>query len=156
MDFDGELAAMGQVDADILEQFSERGYFHKIPPKSLDRNDFSFLSSAVEGLSDEDAAATLTATIAAAVAQGIEHCPLPPSRVLVTGGGRKNPVIMRMLAAGLDAPVAPVETVGLDGDMLEAQAFAYLAVRVARGLPTSFPSTTGVSAAIGGGKISRP
>jgi anhydro-N-acetylmuramic acid kinase len=107
-------------------------------------------------LSDADAAATLTAMCAAAVVQGMEHCPSPPAQVLVTGGGRRNPVMMEMLRAGLDCPVAPVESVGLDGDMLEAQAFAHLAVRVARGLPTSCAGTTGVRAAVGGGILSWP
>jgi anhydro-N-acetylmuramic acid kinase len=76
--------------------------------------------------------------------------------MLVTGGGRHNPVLMEMLRVALDCPVDPVEAVGLDGDMLEAQAFAFLAVRVARGLVTSCPGTTGVSAAVGGGVISVP
>jgi len=156
MDRDGALAARGQADADILNDLGTNGYFHKIPPKSLDRDDFAFLSGAVSGLSDADAAATLTAAIATSVMHGMQHCPQAPTQVLVTGGGRRNPVVMRTLAAGLDARVAPVESVGLDGDMLEAQAFAYLAVRVARGLPTSCATTTGVSAAVGGGKISRP
>ena len=93
---------------------------------------------------------------AAAVAQGMGHCPEAPGRVLVTGGGRHNPVLMEMLRVSLDCPVVPVEEVGLDGDMLEAQAFAYLAVRVARGLPTSCPSTTGVMALVGGGTVSEP
>ena len=110
----------------------------------------------VAELSDADAAATMTAMAAASVMQGMEHCPDTPDRVLVTGGGRKNPVMMQMLAAGLDCPVVPVEESGLDGDMLEAQAFAFLAVRVLRGLPTSAPATTGVAAAVGGGRISRP
>ena len=81
--------------------------------------------------------------------------PAPPARGFVCGGGRNNPVLMRMLDVSLDCPVAPVEEIGLDGDMLEAQAFAYLAVRVARGLPTSCPGTTGVRAAVGGGTVSR-
>ena len=76
--------------------------------------------------------------------------------VLVTGGGRHNPVLMQMLAVSLDCPVKPVEAVGLDGDMLEAQAFGFLAVRVARGLATSCPGTTGVRACVGGGVISVP
>jgi anhydro-N-acetylmuramic acid kinase len=75
---------------------------------------------------------------------------------LVTGGGRKNPVMMQMLRVGLDCPVEPVEAVGLDGDMLEAQAFAYLAVRVLNRMPTSAPGTTGVAAPVGGGQVSRP
>jgi anhydro-N-acetylmuramic acid kinase len=63
---------------------------------------------------------------------------------------------MGALARACACPIAPVEAVGLDGDMLEAQAFAYLAVRVRRGLPTSFPGTTGVRASVGGGQVSVP
>lgn len=154
-DRDGALAATGEVVDGALELFLDDAYFRKMPPKSLDRDDFSLMMDLVRELSDADAAATMTAMAAASVMQGIEHCPTPPARVLVTGGGRHNPVMMAMLEAGLDCPVAPVETVGLNGDMLEAQAFAYLAVRVLRGLPTSAPGTTGVAAAVSGGRISR-
>jgi anhydro-N-acetylmuramic acid kinase len=90
------------------------------------------------------------------VIRGFEHLPEPPTRLLVAGGGRKNATMMRMLGEMLDGKAEPVEAVGLDGDMLEAQAFAYLAVRVARGLPTSCPGTTGVAAAVGGGIMSEP
>jgi anhydro-N-acetylmuramic acid kinase len=127
-----------------------------MPPKSLDRNAFPRLQEAVARLSDADATATLTAAAATAVALGAEHFPAPVSQLLVTGGGRRNPVLMEMIAQGLGVPVAPVESAGLDGDMLEAQAFAHLAVRVTRGMPTSFPGTTGVAAAIGGGEVSAP
>lgn len=156
MDKGGALAARGTVETGALELFLAEPYFTKMPPKSLDRNDFSEMIELVGELADADAAATLTAMSAAGVVQGMEHCPVPPERVLVTGGGRKNPVLMQMLQVSLDCPVQPVETVGLDGDMLEAQAFAYLAVRVARGLPTSCPGTTGVRASVGGGVISVP
>ncbi|MEL6887410.1 MAG: anhydro-N-acetylmuramic acid kinase [Pseudomonadota bacterium] len=152
----GRIAAGGTVETGALELFLAEPYFSRLPPKSLDRNDFAEMVTLVRELSDADAAATLTAMCAAGVAQAMEHCPHPPSRVLVTGGGRHNPVLMQMLAVSLDCPVAPVEEVGLDGDMLEAQAFAYLAVRVARGLPTSCPGTTGVRAAVGGGVVSAP
>ena len=155
-DRDGALAQTGKVAEGVVERFLEAGYFRRMPPKSLDRNGFPGLTGMVAELSDADAAATLTAAAAAAVVQGMEHCPAPPGRVLVTGGGRRNPVLMRMLAAGLGCPVEPVEAAGLDGDMLEAQAFAHLAVRVARGLPTSAPSTTGVAAAVCGGTLSHP
>ncbi len=154
MDEGGELAARGQVETGALELFMAEPYFTRMPPKSLDRNDFAEMVGLVRELDDADAAATLTAMCAAGVARGMEHCPVLPDRVLVTGGGRHNPVLMRMLQVSLDCPVAPVETVGLDGDMLEAQAFAYLAVRVARGMATSCPGTTGVSALVGGGVIS--
>lgn len=155
-DKDGALAVKGAVDPQVLDRFLNDGYFLRVPPKSLDRGDFGDLQDAVSGLSDADAAATLTAAAAAAVVQGLGHCPSPPARVLVAGGGRKNPVLMQMLEAGIDCPVVPVEAAGLNGDMFEAQAFAYLAVRVLNGLPTSAPGTTGVAAPVGGGQISRP
>ena len=155
-DADGDLARTGSVQKGALEQFLSEPYFARMPPKSLDRNDFAKAVALVAEASDANAAATLTAMCAASVLEGMRHCPVPPSQVLVTGGGRRNPVLIEMLKAALDCPVVPVEDVGLDGDMLEAQAFAHLAVRVARGLPTSCPSTTGVRAAVGGGTLSMP
>ncbi|WP_369934641.1 anhydro-N-acetylmuramic acid kinase [Ruegeria sp. A3M17] len=154
MDRDGAVARGGTVETGALELFLSEPYFTRMPPKSLDRNDFSEMIKLVQELSDADAVATLTGMCAAGVVQGMEHCPKPPSRLLVTGGGRHNPVLMEMLRVALDCPVEPVEAVGLDGDMLEAQAFAYLAARVARRLPTSCPGTTGVKALVGGGVVS--
>ena len=157
MDRDGVLTLAGTVDGDLLEEMlNGAGYFAKVPPKSLDRQDFSDWGAKVDGLETADAVATLAAATAGAVSLGLEHCPGTPERILVTGGGRKNPGIMEMLQALVPCPVDPVEEVGLDGDMLEAQAFAYLAVRVMRGLPTSAPGTTGVAAPVGGGRISKP
>ncbi|MBT9244948.1 anhydro-N-acetylmuramic acid kinase [Gemmobacter fulvus] len=152
----GALAAQGQADPAIIAAFLAHPFFYRIPPKSLDRNDFHALLQAVSHLSDADAAATLTRAAAEAVARGAEHFPLPVSQLLVTGGGRHNATLMAHLAALMPCDVLPVEAVGLDGDMLEAQAFAFLAVRVARGLPTSGPTTTGVAGQVGGGQISRP
>jgi anhydro-N-acetylmuramic acid kinase len=152
----GALAAAGRADEAVVEAFLAHPWFHRMPPKSLDRNAFAGLLQAVEALRDADAAATLAACAAAAVARGAEHFPVPVVRVLVAGGGRRNAGLMAQLAARLPAPVVPVEEAGLDGDMLEAQAFAFLAVRVAMGLPTSAPGTTGVAAAVGGGIVSRP
>jgi anhydro-N-acetylmuramic acid kinase len=153
-DKDGTLAAKGTVDAGVLESLSFHPYYAQMPPKSLDRNTFNTVNT--DALSDADAAATLTAIAAFSVMRAMEYCPVTPTHLLVTGGGRHNPTLMAMIAAGVDCPVQPIETVGLDGDMLEAQAFAYLAARVLNGLPTSCPGTTGVKAAIGGGTISRP
>ena len=155
-DTDGALAASGVVNDAVLAQFAAHGYFLKIPPKSLDRNDFHALLDAVSGLSDADAAATLTAAAAMAVARGAQYFPKPVDRVLVTGGGRHNAALMQQLRFQMNCDAQSIDTVGLNGDMLEAQAFAYLAVRVARGLPTSCAQTTGVAAAVGGGQISRP
>ncbi|MEO0484449.1 MAG: anhydro-N-acetylmuramic acid kinase [Pseudomonadota bacterium] len=154
-DVDGALAATGAVDLAVVERLLADPYFAQMPPKSLDRGAFAELLD-VGPLSDADAAATLAACVAACVAQGMELCPATPARVYVTGGGRKNATVMAMISAGTGLPVEPVEALGLDGDMLEAQAFAYLAARVARGMPTSCPGTTGVMALVGGGTISRP
>ena len=156
-DRDGMLTRAGAVDGDILEHLlSGEAYFARIPPKSLDRNDFRGWTDRVADLSDADAVATLAAGTAGAIVRGLEHCPAPPARILVSGGGRHNAGLMEMIAGLAPCPVAPVEDHGLDGDMLEAQAFAFLAVRVRNGLPTSAPGTTGVAAPVGGGKISRP
>ena len=155
-DKDGALAAQGEVVDGALELFLDDAYFPKIPPKSLDRDAFADMLDLVRELGDADAAATMTGMAATAVMLALDHCPTRPQQLLVTGGGRHNPVMMQMLEAGLDCAVKPVEAVGLDGDMLEAQAFAYLAIRVAKGLATSSPDTTGVSALVGGGTVSYP
>jgi anhydro-N-acetylmuramic acid kinase len=155
-DQDGALAATGTVHQDIVAAFLRDPWFRRVPPKSLDRDAFRGLQVAVAELIDADAAATLTACAAAAVAAALEHLPRPPEGMLVAGGGRHNATLMAMLRARMPFPVLPVEDADLDGDMLEAQAFAFLAVRVLRGLPTSCPGTTGVAAAVGGGRISRP
>ncbi|MCB5410038.1 anhydro-N-acetylmuramic acid kinase [Pseudogemmobacter faecipullorum] len=152
----GKIAAKGRVKRALLEAFLKHSYFLKMPPKSLDRDAFTGLVQAVKKLDTPAAAATLTAAAVSAVAKGAEHFPRPVSQLLVCGGGRHNPVLMKGLARQLRCAVQPVEAAGFDGDMLEAQAFAYLAVRVAMGLPTSGPSTTGVAANVGGGQVSRP
>lgn len=156
MDRHGALAASGTPDAGVIEAMLAHRHFARMPPKSLDRDAFADLGRAVEALPHADAAATLAACAAEAVVAGLALCPAPPGRLLVAGGGRHNRAIMARLAARAGCPVEPVEAEGLDGDMLEAQAFAYLAVRVARGLPTSAPGTTGVAAPVGGGTLSRP
>jgi len=155
-DANGALAANGTPDMDVVRGFLNAPYFRKLPPKSLDRNSFPQIAELVTHMNDADGAATLCAINAATVATGMEHMPAPVSKVLVCGGGRHNPVIMSMLRAGLGVPVFAVEHHGLNGDMLEAQAFAYLAARVLNKRPTSGPSTTGAPVFIGGGELARP
>ena len=155
-DAGGVLAAQGTADEAFVAEVLTDPWFDLAPPKSLDRNDFDGLLDHLDMLSDADAAATLTAIAAAAVAAGQIHFPAPVDRILVTGGGRLNPTLMDELRRRLPAQDLAVEEVGLDGDMLEAQAFAFLAVRVLRKMPTSGPSTTGTPALVGGGQISRP
>lgn len=156
MDRDGAEAAKGRIDDDALYSNATGAFLNRTPPKSLDRNEFSLALDRISGLSLPDGAATLTALTAECVAEALKHMPMPPARWLVCGGGRRNPVMMAMLAERLNAPVDPVEAVGFDGDMLEAQAFAYLAVRSMRGLPLSAPGTTGCSAPATGGRLSTP
>ncbi len=152
----GALATRGRADAGVIAAFLRHPYFERPPPKSLDRDSFRDLPAMVAGLADAEAAATLAGVVAASVAAGMRWLPAPPESVLVCGGGRHNAAIMSALAGALPMPVWPVEQAGLDGDMLEAQAFAWLAVRVMRGLPTSGPATTGVPAPACGGRISHP
>ena len=154
VDRNGALAKRGAVDATSVAHFLTHPFFAAAPPKSLDRDDFVRLVP--QHLSAEDGAATLTRITAAAVSRAISHLPVPPRRWLVTGGGRHNPVLMAALAEELGSTVEPVEQVGWDGDALEAQAFAYLAVRSLRGLPLSYPGTTGVKAPQTGGRWDRP
>ncbi len=152
-DAGGALAAAGTVDEARLARMLDHPYFDRPPPKSLDRLDFA--ADAVAGLSAADGAATLCAFTAAAVARGAALFPAPVTRFLATGGGRHNAALMAALSEALPAPVAPVEAAGWDGDALEAQAFAFLAVRSVRGLPLSLPETTGCARPTPGGRRHR-
>ena len=97
------------------------------PPKSLDRNEFDF--SDTGKLSVPDAAATLVAFTTEAIVQSLKYFPEHPKRWLITGGGRHNSFMMDELSRRLKATVKPVEDVGWNGDALEAQAFALLALK---------------------------
>ncbi len=154
MDDGGRLAAAGQVSDAALGALISHPFFQKKPPKSLDRN--SFCRNAVNELSTEDAAATLTIFTAAAVAAGLKHVPEAPRRLVVCGGGTRNPTLMAALKALTRVEVVPAEALGWSSDALEAEAFAYLAVRSWRGLPLTFPGTTGVLQPMTGGVLVRP
>jgi anhydro-N-acetylmuramic acid kinase len=150
-DAGGEAAASGAVDEAALKALLTNDYFGLPPPKSLDRNAFSL--APVEGLSLEDGAATLTAFTASSIARAREHMPAEPKTWIICGGGRKNKTLMSMLAASVHNAVVPVEMLGLNGDFIEAQAWAYLAVRCLRGLPITFPDTTGAPRPMTGGVV---
>jgi anhydro-N-acetylmuramic acid kinase len=154
MDDGGAVASKGRVHHDIVERLLAHPFFGKRPPKSLDR--FAFSADYVKDLGTEDGAATLTAFTAASVARALAHCPARPKKLFVTGGGRHNPYLMRLLTEHTGLPVASVDEIGWNGDALEAQAFGYFAVRCLRGLPLSFPGTTGVGAPTRGGRIVAP
>ncbi len=153
-DTDGATAARGRVHDDVVRFYLSHSFFAAPPPKSLDRN--AFVWDLVQGLSVEDGAATLTAFTAAAAARAREVLPEEPALWVVAGGGRLNRTLMSMLAARVENAVVPAEAVGFDGDSIEAEAWAYLAVRARSGLAITFPGTTGVPQAMTGGKLARP
>jgi anhydro-N-acetylmuramic acid kinase len=145
------LAARGQAHRDWRESIIDPAWLAKPPPKSLDRHAFSM--DPIADFAPADGAATLVDVTAYAVARAREHMPEPPRQWFVTGGGRHNPALMTAVAEALAAPVVPVEELGWRGDALEAESFAYLAVRSLRGLPLSLPKTTGARAPVTGGQL---
>jgi anhydro-N-acetylmuramic acid kinase len=152
-DDNGALAAAGRAHGNIVTDYLRHAYFGEPPPKSLDRNAFAL--DAVAGLSDAAGAATLTAFTVESIARAREHFPEQPRLWVVSGGGRRNKTLMAMLAGRVETAVAPAEAAGVDGDAVEAEAWAYLAVRSLKGLPISFPGTTGVPVPLPGGVIAR-
>ncbi|HIJ63020.1 MAG TPA: anhydro-N-acetylmuramic acid kinase, partial [Rhodospirillaceae bacterium] len=156
-DEDGALAASGSADAAAVAGFAGHSYFSRTPPKSLDRDDFRRLADQLsQGLSPAAGAATLAAFTIRGVVLAQAHFPQPPRLWLVCGGGRHNRHLMAGLRQALAAPVEAVETQGWDGDALEAQAFAFLAVRSLKGLPLTLPATTGAPRPLSGGRLHRP
>jgi anhydro-N-acetylmuramic acid kinase len=151
MDRDGALARSGKVDEARLAKLLEHPYLSAKPPKSLDR--FDFTSTMAEGLDPATGAATLTAFTASAVGKGLDQLPTRPTKLIVCGGGRHNPVIMEMLKTRAGVEAVPAEVVGWRGDAIEAECFAFLAVRVLRALPISFPTTTGAPKPMTGGRL---
>jgi anhydro-N-acetylmuramic acid kinase len=147
----GKVAARGIADKKILEHLLSHQYFKKIPPKSLDRN--TFVSDIISGLNLEDGAATLTAFTIHSIANADQHFPQAAKAWYITGGGRHNDFIMSGLQAEISAPVNKIEALGYNGDMLEAEAFGFLAVRSLYDLPLSLPTTTGVKKPLTGGVL---
>jgi anhydro-N-acetylmuramic acid kinase len=153
-DRDGALAAAGQVDEAALARLLDHPYFSASGPKSLDRYDFPL--DPLAGLGVEDGAATLVAFTAETVAIGVRACAEAPQALIASGGGRHNPVLMQAIAERCPCPVLNADDLGWRGDAIEAEAFAYLAARCVKGLPISFPGTTGVKAPMTGGRVVSP
>ena len=150
----GVLAASGTIDERVLASMLDNPWFDIVPPKSLDRADFTMQPA--RGLAVADGATTLTAFTAATVALAIDHLPIRPKRLIVAGGGRHNATMMAMIADACAIPAEPIEALGYNGDATEAEGFGYMAVRSLRGLPISFPGTTGVPRPLAGGVLSSP
>jgi len=157
LDRDGDQASRGSADESFVERVLAHGFFSLPCPKSLDRNAFAFANIGLPDFSVADGAATLSAVTAAAVARIVPHLPDAPCAWIVAGGGAQNPTLMRMLAERLNpASVETADAVGWSSQSIEAQAFAYLAVRTRNGLPITFPQTTGVKQPMRGGVIAKP
>lgn len=157
LDRDGAGAASGHVNEDFVARVLADPFFASPCPKSLDRNAFAYASLDVSAFSMPDGVATLAALTAAAVAGVVIHLPAVPRSWIVAGGGARNRTLLRMLREQLaPASVETADEVGWSTDALEAQAFAYLAARCMRGLPLTFPTTTGVSRALTGGVLAAP
>jgi len=154
-DQDGAIAARGTAHMDRVTKFLQHPYFSQRPPKSLDRDAFSESLDLLNDLSPEDAVATATQIAAHAVIKSIDLIPVHPRSVVLCGGGRLNKTIMHSLES-TSFNCATAESYGLDGDMIEAQAFGFLAVRSLKGLTLSAPGTTGVPHPMTGGRISTP
>lgn len=150
-DENGATASRGTVNDAVLSQLLADGYFSKPVPKSLDRNHFPV--AALDGLSLEDGAATLAAFTVAGVAKALAHFPAAPKQWLVAGGGRYNRFFMQKMTEKLGVPVSDIHALGFNGDATEAEAWAYLAVRSLKGLPITFPMTTGIAAPMTGGVL---
>ncbi|KQM65131.1 anhydro-N-acetylmuramic acid kinase [Sphingomonas sp. Leaf17] len=150
-DLGGALGAAGRVDETVLTAMLDHPFFDAPPPKSLDRHDFTIQPA--RGLSAADGAATLTAFTAATVADALNQLPERPKRLIVAGGGRHNPTMLAMIAGRTGLTPEPSDTLGWNGDAMEAEGFAYMAVRTLRDLPISFPGTTGVAQPQVGGVI---
>ncbi|GBQ94017.1 anhydro-N-acetylmuramic acid kinase [Asaia krungthepensis] len=151
-DRDGALARAGKLDERVLSVLLDHPFFSRLPPKSLDRQEFAGSLDRISLLSPEDGAATLVAFTVKAIAQ--TQLPEPPRAWFVCGGGRHNPALMTALAHAVPGAVKPVEALGWDGDMVEAECFAFLAVRSLRGLPLSAPGITGATGLFTGGRLS--
>jgi len=152
-DTDGELAATGDVKPDLLDIYYINPYFNQKPPKSLDRSDFGLEPVKNEIL--EDGAATLTALTVETIVKAKSYFPEEPKLWVVSGGGRKNKTILKGLKEKLGVDVQPIDKYGWNGDAVEAEAFAYLAVRNLLQKPISFPTTTGVKEPMVGGVLHR-
>jgi anhydro-N-acetylmuramic acid kinase len=154
-DCDGRMAAQGKADEAWIAEALKHPFFALPPPKSLDRNDFARL--VLRDMPPADGAATLTAFTVAAIARVVPLLPKRPRSWIVVGGGARNLTMLRMLRQRLQpAPVEAADALGWSADALEAQAFGFLAARGLKGLPLSYPATTGVPIPMTGGVIARP
>ncbi len=156
-DAGGSIASEGQVITQAVTRYLAKPFFELTPPKSLDRNDFTLADLGNAELAD--GARTLARVTAHAILKASAYAPEQPSLWIICGGGRKNATIMADLAQGAHqagAKVVVAEDLGFNGDSMEAEAWAYLAVRSLDAKPLTWPTTTGCNAPVTGGVLARP
>lgn len=163
-DKDGRLAAAGAPDLAIVAQWMRHEYFDRLPPKSLDRDQWDIaalgaLTQEMAGVSTENGAATLLEFTVQGIVRSARFMPETPKCWYACGGGRHNKALMAALGTRLAAEklgmLSTVEALGWDGDATEAECFAYLSVRSLRGQPISLPGTTNAPAPMTGGRLAR-
>lgn len=140
----GRIASEGGVSLQLLERYLQAPYFNMKLPKSLDRGDFT--PPKPDEIELADGARTLARLTAKSIFMGCEHLPASPGLWIICGGGRENAAIMNDLAELADlqgSKVISAEEAGLDGGAMEAEAFAYLAIRSFKRVPLTYPGTTG-------------
>ena len=148
-DKDGTIAFNGNVKKNILDSFLNDPYYESSPPKSLDVNDFSF--SALKNLSLEDSVATLSELTSVTIVNALNFFNPKPKEIILCRGGRKNKYIFERVKKLSNISTNNIDDYKLNGDFIESQAFAYLAIRSFLKKPISFPDTTGISKPSTGG-----
>lgn len=155
MDYNGRLAISGHIHEDVLSSLMRHKFLAVLPPKAADKSMFDEKSEHLEGLSLEDGAATATAFVADSIIKAVKDFIVEqPQKIIICGGGAKNPTLMRFLkqrAEGME--VCCAEECGFASQAVEAQAFAFLAVRRCNQMPSSYPFTTGAATEVIDGEV---
>tara|TARA_Y100000590_G_scaffold451124_1_gene591927 strand:+ start:1152 stop:2273 length:1122 start_codon:yes stop_codon:yes gene_type:complete len=154
-DKNGQVARSGKIDHNIINEIICDDFFKKLPPKSLDRNYFQKYLN-LKYTNDNSKITTLTYLTAKSIVDSLSFLPKKPKSLIITGGGRKNNFIMQSMQSLTDVEIVNVDSYGMDGQFIEAEAFAFIAVRCLLNIPTSYPLTTGVSKACCGGDFYYP
>ena len=149
-DRDGEMAKSGEIDYDLAEKILKQEYFSKKPPKSLDRNHFhQILNEKLLSKFNKSEISNTLKTICYIITKSLEievkRLKIKPKEIIVCGGGRNNDTIMQMLQENFKKiKVYNIDDFGFNGNFIESQAFAFLAIRRSKNLPITFSNTTGL------------
>ena len=153
-DIDGIYSKRGNISLKVIKNILSQDWFNLRPPKSLDKYSLdNIIKKYTKSLSTNDKLATLSNLISASARKGISFFDIVPETWYLSGGGRLNNSIVQGFKKEFGKKIVLVDDLGLNGDSMEAQAFAYLAVRSMRGLPFTWNNTTGVKNPTSGGLL---